>query len=332
MHMVLRLVVLAGLLFSFPAIAQNLFDKNPDEIFNDHNLRLQIGNTLQGGSLTTAVVTVSPPSTDLSFDLVAANVRDVPPPSICKLAFNGTGCDRTLILMNEFPGETFDQLFEYALGQTTKNYVLYVRPVSVRTTIWARAFRVFFPDFTFFELPASSQFVDVMPSILVLSLNKSVSPGGNITGTLAINPPAARDECVFLFSSNALIANTHNSCVTVPAGGAAQVNIPTPAGSTGQVTLTADLITPTGDLTTSQDVSVGGQRFALNLGKDGSGNTLVHIFDANTTSIDTAFQVKLGQQFPVEIAPVNADDTVGSPLVITEEIDNAQPGDILSTA
>ncbi|SRR6266481_1348032 len=71
------------------------------------------------------------------------------------------------------------------------------------------------------------------------------------------------------------------------------------------------------------------EKFQLSLGKDGGGNALVHVFDASTTSIDTPFQVKLGQQFPVEIAPVNPDGTVGSPLVISEEIDNAKPGDIL---
>ncbi|HLZ00429.1 MAG TPA: hypothetical protein VKT33_15325 [Candidatus Angelobacter sp.] len=71
------------------------------------------------------------------------------------------------------------------------------------------------------------------------------------------------------------------------------------------------------------------EKFQLSLGKDGGGNALVHVFDASTTSIDTPFQVKLGQQFPVEIAPVNPDGTVGSPLVVTEEIDNAKPGDIL---
>lgn len=72
------------------------------------------------------------------------------------------------------------------------------------------------------------------------------------------------------------------------------------------------------------------QQFALSLGQDGSGNTLVHQFDANTHSIAQSFIVKLGQQFPVEIAPLNQDGTTGSPLVVTEEIDGAQPGDTLA--
>jgi len=71
------------------------------------------------------------------------------------------------------------------------------------------------------------------------------------------------------------------------------------------------------------------QKFALNLGRDGKGNALVHIFDQGNQSITDPFVVKLGQQFPMEVAPVQPDGTTGTPIVITEQIQNATPANPL---
>jgi hypothetical protein len=71
------------------------------------------------------------------------------------------------------------------------------------------------------------------------------------------------------------------------------------------------------------------QQFVLFLGPDGSGNALVHNFDANTHSIPQPFVVKIGQQFPMEISPLNQDGSTGSPIVVTEEIEDAQVADSL---
>lgn len=79
-------------------------------------------------------------------------------------------------------------------------------------------------------------------------------------------------------------------------------------------------------LTANATLTVGTQQqqFLIKLGTDSTGPSFTREFDANTDSIPNAFAAKLGQKFPVEIVPLNADGTTGEFLTVTEEISDAK--------